>query len=262
MTWFSPWLAEHVAGLSLWISAICTLGLYSILYRENKFYRFIEHIYVGLAMGYLLGTVWNDMLLPKWWQPFWDEGKWWMIFYTIVGLFYYFIFSKKFAWLSRLAIGFFLGVASGRAFQAFVNDVWPQIPTSFKPIIPHGEYTNAAGETVRALNVPDAINNFLFMAILLCVMSYFFFSFEQRNPILKGSAKWGRWLMMFTFGAIFGSTMMARLALLIDRVDFLLNDFGPAIGGPFVMFLILMGLAALVVYLVTRPGAKAENEPG
>ena len=31
--------------------------------------------------------------------------------------------------------------------------------------------------------------------------------------------------MMFAFGAIFGSTVMARMALLIDRVWFLMHDW-------------------------------------
>jgi hypothetical protein len=35
---------------------------------------------------------------------------------------------------------------------------------------------------------------------------------------------------MFAFGAIFGSTIMTRMALLIDRVYFLLHDWLRVIG--------------------------------
>ena len=35
---FSIWLTNHTPSLILWISAICTLGLYSVLYKENKLY--------------------------------------------------------------------------------------------------------------------------------------------------------------------------------------------------------------------------------
>lgn len=177
----------------------------------------------------------------------------------IVGLFYYFVYSQRYIWLARLVIGFILGVTSGRSFQGFVNDYWPQIPTSFKPVIPHGPLTNAAGKAVPALPWPDALNNIIFMVILLCVMSYFFFSFEQKNPVIKRSAQLGRWLMMFTFGAIFGSTIMGRLALMIDRMDFLVNDFGPQVGGPSVMFVVLIGLAGLVLYLSKRASERGEE---
>jgi hypothetical protein len=264
MTWFSPWLEAHTPTLLLWIGAFCTLGIYSILYRENRIYRFFEHIFLGVSTGYMVANTWTDVLLPKWWKPIWDQGHWWLIFATVVGCFYYFIYFPKFNWLARLVIGFFLGITSGLAFQGFVNGVWPQIPASFKPVIPHGEIKDAAGKALApALNGSGAINNILFMLILLTVMSYFFFSFEQKNKLVRGSAQWGRWLLMFAFGAMFGSTVMARLALLIARIDFLLNDFGPVLGGPrtgpILMFVILIALAALILYLTTRQPAEPES---
>ena len=53
-------------------------------------------------------------------------------------------------------------------------------------------------------------------------------------------------------GAIFGATIMARLALLIDRMDFLINDFGSYIGGPAVAFTLLILLTLLVLFLSWR----------
>ena len=270
MTEFSPWLASHLPVLMLWAGALCTLGLYSVLYKENQIYRIFEHIFLGLATGYLLSQTWTDVLLPKWWERMWDKGEWWFIFCLSFGLLYYFIYSKKNSWIARLIIGLFLGVTSGQAFQAYVNDYWPQIPGSFKPIIPHPAYTAnitvegaAKAVPVPALSGSDAINNVIFMVIVVCVLSYFFFSFEQKNPVIKTSARWGRWMMMFTFGAIFGATIMARLALLIDRMDFLINDFGQGVGGaangPKIVFLVLMLLTALALFLALRPGAKQDD---
>ena len=204
-------------------------------------------------MGYLMGNVWTDNLRPKWWIPLWDKGEWWQIGVLIFGLFYYLIFFKKVSWIARLAIGFILGVSSGLAFQGFVNDYWPQIPKSFKPLWPHPAIHDKAGHIVSGLlSVPDVLNNLIFMTILVCVMSYFFFSIEQNSRVLKRSAQAGRWMMMFTFGAIFGSTMMARIALLIDRLDFLINDFGPQIGGQGVMFTLLLVLCGVVIFLARR----------
>ena len=255
------WITEHKDQISLWIGAICTLGFYTVLYKENRIYRLFEHIFLGLATGYLIVTSWNDTLLPKWWIPFWDKGEWWWILPLIAGMLYYFIYSRKYNWMARLVIGFFLGVGSGQAFQGFVNDLWPQISTSFKPLIAHAAIPKSPGHAaIKAVTWPMAINNLIFMVTLLCVMSYFFFSFEQKHPVLKGSAKMGRWLMMFTFGAIFGSTIMARLALLIDRMDYLLNDFGSLVGGRPVMFLILMALTVLLLVLVSRQNRQQAAE--
>lgn len=263
MTWFSPWLSSHAYVITLWIGTLCTLGLYSILYKENEVYRLFEHIYLGLATGFLIANTWTDVLLPKWWTPMWGKGDWpphgrpngeWTwILATVVGLFYYLIYSEKLNWLARVVIGFFLGVASGQQFQTFVNDVWPQVPASFKPLIPHAKTATAA-----ALNVPDAINNLIFVLILLCVMSYFFFSIEHRSKLLKGASKSGRWMLMFAFGAIFGSTIMGRLALLIDRMDFVINIWGGTLTpsspdiGRYMAFGGLFAIVAILLFLAMR----------
>ena len=255
------WLSQHKETLGLWLGAICTLGLYSVLYRENKVYRLFEHIFLGLATGFGIAAAWNDILQSKWWTPMWEKGQWWWVLTLVPGLMYYLIYSQKYNWMARVIIGFFLGVTAGQTFQSFVNDLWPQIQKSFKPIIAHAEIAKTADHAaIKAVTLPIAINNAIFMLTLLCVMSYFFFSFEQKHPVLKVSAKWGRWLMMFAFGAIFGSTIMARLALLIDRMDYLLNDFGPTIGGRGVMFGILMALAIVLLVLVQRQKHQASDE--
>ncbi len=265
---FSTWLTANSNILILWIGTICTLGLYSVLYKENKVFRFFEHLFLGLATGYMIATTWNDVLLPKWWKPFYESGQWWWVFALVVGMLYYLIYSKKNSWYARMVIGLFLGVGAGQQFQIFVNDVWPQIYKSFKPVIPHPLIIATADHpAIKAVPAADAINNLIFMLILLCVMSYFFFSFELKNKALKGSATMGRWLMMFTFGAIFGQTIMGRLALLIDRMDYLMNDFGGAVlggpnKGPTVMFAILMSLTGLVLFLALRkqPPAAGDTE--
>jgi hypothetical protein len=60
-------------------------------------------------------------------------------------------------------------------------------------------------------------------------MTYFFFSFEHNRPGIRQASALGRWLMMVTFGAFFGSTVMARMALLIDRLQFMIHDWYRAV---------------------------------
>ena len=62
------WQIMHPA-LLVTISAILTLGLYSLLYRENKFYRFVEHTFVGLAAGFSMYQIVSEVLYPRWWLP-------------------------------------------------------------------------------------------------------------------------------------------------------------------------------------------------
>ncbi len=76
-------------------------------------------------------------------------------------------------------------------------------------------------------NTPvDYFNNWVFVVALLSVMTYFFFSFRQRTA--KGVSQFsliGRWVLMIGFGAIFGNTIMTRMSFLLDRLQFLVDDW-------------------------------------
>ena len=58
----------------------------------------------------------------------------------------------------------------------------------------------------------------------VCALIYFFFSVPHRGPV-GHLASAGVWVLMVGFGASFGYTVMARLSLLIGRVQFLLGDW-------------------------------------
>jgi hypothetical protein len=73
--------------------------------------------------------------------------------------------------------------------------------------------------------------NWIFAVTLICVMTYFLFSLEHNRPGIRQASMAGRWLMMLCFGAFFGSTIMARMALLVERLQFLIEKWIPAIFG-------------------------------
>ena len=195
----------------VWFAALCTLGLYTILYRENVVFRFFEHIFLGLATGYVIYATWNDTLRPRWWTPMVAEGRWWWAFALPAGLLFYLIYSKRYSWMSRLIFAVFFGFAAGQVFQGFASTYFPLI-------------RSAVNNPILGVPFSTAVNNLLFIVILVSVMTYFFFSFEQRGGVAHVS-RMGRYLLMFAFGAIFGSTIMARMSLLIGRVFFLLDEW-------------------------------------
>lgn len=206
------WLGDGslFRGVEVLVAAACTLGVYSILYRENTVFRFFEHFYVGLAMGYMIFVAWAQVLEPKWWTPMVHEMKWTWALALPAGLLFYLIYSKRYVWMSRLIIMTSLGVASGMVFYSLANAVMPQVWAAVdRPIWSKG--------AVQVSNLISAVT-------LLTVLVYFFFSFEQKSRAVRGAAVTGRWLMMVAFGAMFGATVMARMSLLIGRLQFLLGD--------------------------------------
>jgi hypothetical protein len=233
----------------LGVGAFSTIGLYTILYRENKFYRFFEHLFLGLASGWALVAIWTEALKSLWWDKMLGAtasdgnsaamGYWIYAMLLPIGLMGYTVFSKKHNWMSRIPIGIILGLYSGQQFNAWTNRYIPQIGGTMKSIIPTTNIFSHDGffkPDPNALNPSlgpikgdlygsEAINNVIFIVTVLCVLSYFLFSFEVKSKFIHSTSLAGRWLLMIGFGAIFGTTVMMRFSLLIDRMFFIWIEF-------------------------------------
>ena len=221
-------------------TVIATLGLYTVLYRENKLYRFFEHVFLGLASGWTLVALWTDTLYDAWWLKIVGNGPdkagagavpgyWAYVLLLPVGLMGYLVFSRKHNWISRIPIGIIVGLWSGQQIQIWFTRYGPQISKSLKPIWPNHvdsffvPAVRGGGATPDpgAVYGSDAISNAIYIITFISVLSYFLFSFDVKNKVIKGLSTSGRWLLMVGFGAIFGSTVMMRFSLLIDRMYFI-----------------------------------------
>jgi hypothetical protein len=230
----------------LFCGVVATVGLYTVLYRENKFYRFWEHVFVGLAAGYAILALWSETLKSMWWDQMVGatsgdavpgvvgRGYWLFAILLPIGLMGYFVFSRKHNWLSRIPIGVILGLYAGQQFMAWQHRYVPNIDDTMRPIIPNGGLfkptteglSNAQLADVNAhLYASQALNNIIFVFTVLAVLSYFLFSFDVKSKLVQNSAVAGRWLLMIGFGAIFGSTVMMRFTLVIDRMYFVWIEF-------------------------------------
>ena len=227
---------SHWMLASTVIGGIGTLAIFSFLIKENLFYRAFEHIFIGIAAGIGPVLVLRDFLWPQIVDPMMGSGiteypdgtfsssyqPLYLLYLVpmVLGLLYYCIYSKRYGWLSKLVIGISLGASGALAIRGFFAEVIPQIGSSFKPLLVW------KGGAFQAL---ESFNNFLFVVILLVVLNYFFFTLGRRDSMQGRAAMWGRPLLMVCFGAFFGSTVMARLALLVERVQFISRDWIAAI---------------------------------
>jgi len=202
------------------LACISTLAILSVVYRENAFYRFFEHIFVGVATGFGIFVTWRDAISGNFWQPL-THGAWYVVIPMLVSLLFYTVLIPKYAWMSRFLISVLFGLGAGATFRGFATEVFPQVESSFLSVVPRA----AAGD-VPAVTWGLALNNIVFLGTLICVMVYFFFSFRHENKAIQKTARTGRWLLMIAFGATFGSTVMARFSLLIDRIRYLLDSGG------------------------------------
>ena len=218
------WLASLLTAKSIgiWLAALLTLCIYSFLYRDNPFYRFAEHLFVGISVGYGIVLTIHQGLIPFAWDPLRDAfvEKEWIGLVTIIpiciGILFFARLVPTYAWLIRYPIAILIGVGSGLAIPNVMRaDIFRQV---------HGTLTPFAAIHAGELDPFQIFGVILMLVGVISTLTYFFFSVEHRG-VVGGVSKTGIVFLMIGFGSAFGNTVMGRVSLLIQRVDFLLNDW-------------------------------------
>jgi len=196
----------------VWISSLLTLFIFSFIFRDNPFYRFAEHLFVGTSAGYFIALSYHNVVYPNLIVPLFKEGQFLYVIPLILGILYITRFIPQISWLVRIPIAFLLGWGSGVAIPAALQaDVVKQIQGTMLTRSVFQRWDNGLWATIILIGV---------VATLL----FFFFS-RERKGVIKPIANLGIIFIMLGFGASFGYTVMARISLLIGRFQFLLGDW-------------------------------------
>ncbi len=201
----------------VWIGAILTLAIFSFLYKENPFYRFAEHLYVGIANGYAITFYWHRVLMPSLITRVGAGAtplstKIWLIAIAIIGALYFTRFIPKISWLVRIPIAIALGYSCGASIPRAID----------AELIRQAKATIITRATFA--NWQTGLWAVVILLGVLATISYFFFSTERKG-VLKPLSYTGIIFIMVGFGASFGYTVMARISLFIGRLQFLLADW-------------------------------------
>lgn len=238
--------------LSVWIAAFLTLAIFSFLIQDNPVYKFAEQLLVGVSAGYMFIINAANSLIPNGVQPIIDSTKTlfsgnfsgetiWIFFSAALpvtlGLLIITRFIPKIGWLSRWPIGFYFGTANGLFLAALMQAyILAQIHGTFVT-----EGINGPEPVFALAYVGELFSNFtwdglihvisgpLMIVGVIATLTYFFFS-KEHTGVIGGVAKVGIVFLMIGFGASFGYTVMARVSLLIGRMQFILEDWLGLIG--------------------------------
>jgi hypothetical protein len=202
----------------IWISALMSLAIFSFLYRDNPFYRFAEHIFVGVANGWAVTFYWHNVLVPSLFDPLFRQGQLYYILPFVVGMLYFTRFIPRVSWLVRIPIGLYMGYYVGVSIPATIQAY----------IVKQVQGTVLTPQNFQAWGAGNMgiVWSIILLVGVLCTLSYFFFSKEHKGA-LGVAARAGIIFVMVGFGAAFGYTVMARISLLIGRLQFIL---GPWLG--------------------------------
>jgi len=197
--------------LQIWVAAFFTLAIFSFLYKDNPFFKLAEHVFAGLSAGYYVGLVWKSIILQQLWYPM-MAGEWLLVFPAMLGALMFARLVPKISWVSRVSLAFVMGTTAGVFLVSQLNGmILPQMQATMLPLV----LSEGADATLMALVMVIGV---------ISTLIYFYFS-KEHTGALGVTAKVGVWFIMIAFGAHFGYTVMARVSLLIGRVNFLYEDW-------------------------------------
>lgn len=229
-------------GFLITFSAFLTLAIMSFLYQDNPFYKFAEHLFVGVSAAFwmCLGfwtTIVQNLIprlstgLAEWFMVPPQRGSWDFFFYipVILGILLLMRLSPKGGWISRWPLAFIVGTTAGLNFVRYLrSDFIKQISSTFVPLL--GTRWEGFGPFLSNLDLSSSgqlvvmAGNWVIFLGVFCGLIYFFFSKEHKGVFGVGS-RIGIWILMVTFGASFGYTVMGRISLLVGRITFLFRDW-------------------------------------
>jgi hypothetical protein len=219
---------ETLQTMEIWIGALLTLMIFSFLYKDNPFYKFAEHLFVGVSAAYWMSQAFWATLMPNLFGKLYPPmvafalpgmqdatPDWYKLIPLVFGLLLLTRLIPPIAHLSRMAMGLVIGFAAGTNLTRYLqSDFVAQIDHTMRPLI----------VMEGGFNLGATISSLVLVGGVVSGLVYFFFS-KEHSGITGRISRMGIWVLMVAFGAAFGYTVMARISLLTGRMRFLGDDW-------------------------------------
>ncbi|HOX26531.1 MAG TPA: hypothetical protein PLL30_08105 [Candidatus Krumholzibacteria bacterium] len=218
------------SSLEVWIAAALSLMVLSFLWRDNPAYKFAEHLFVGVSAGYWMvmgfwSTLWPNAvvkLVPSAARLTEPAGpvparEPLVLVPLVLGILMLLRLWPRLSWLARWPTAFAVGTTLGYNLVRYVrSDFLAQIHATVAP----GLLVTSGG----AVNWVATCNQWLIVAGTASGVVYF--TYTRGGAGLRGGvARGGLVVLMVAFGASFAYAVMARVAVLVGRLQFLLGDW-------------------------------------
>jgi hypothetical protein len=122
----------EIAGY--WLGIFLTFCILSFLYKDNPFYKFSEHLFIGVSIGYIIVEQYFSTLHPFLVEKLAD-GVWLAVIPLLLCLMMFTkAVSKRLAWLSRYPLAFFVALYAGFAIKTVQADLGAQMKLSMQDL--------------------------------------------------------------------------------------------------------------------------------
>ncbi|MEN0064432.1 MAG: hypothetical protein AAGA48_19955 [Myxococcota bacterium] len=252
---------EVLTLLGAWLSIFLTLCIFSYLYADNPLYKIAEHLFLGVSIGIGVVQQFYNAFKPNLLDKLADGNLISLFPLLLCILLFLKVGGRSVAWMARLPIAFlvaaYAGVKlTGEASGSLMRQVAETMPNLRVVYEMHGLVDPSADYA----GVLSSI--FLVVGLAACLLHFYFSA--PHSPVMRGISRFGVLVLMLSFGASFGFTVMGRISLAIGRAQEL---FGSNLNAAELervqpLQVTLVSLAIIIVVLVVWQrfeGAKAED---
>lgn len=197
-----------MSQIELFLAGLVTIAIWSFLFKDNPVYRVVEYAYVGAGSANLIVTTWQSYLKPTLTQDIGRDGKYILLIPLLIGGLAYLRLLPKLAAWSRIPVALWVGIGSGYVLAYQPAPLIGQITSSFMKL--------------------NSVDNIVFTVFFLATMAFFVFTIGESSKgwkVYRPASYVGRIAIMVGLGAAFGNTVMARMSLLLGRIQFVLIDW-------------------------------------
>jgi len=244
---------SNLAGV--WVSIFLTLAIFSFLYEDNPIYKLAEHIFLGISIAIGATEIYFGVFKPNLIDKL-AEGRLLSIIPLMLLVMLLLKVTKKLDYMAKVPIAFIVAAFAGVKLTGEANanlmtqvaQTMPDLPAVYEE---HGIWSwDADGAGVFS-------SIFLVLGLCACLL-HFYFSARQTKSMAVVS-KVGIIVLMLSFGASFGYTVMGRISLAIGRAQELLGLDKPPIemtigagGDPInrMSLVRMMSLTTLIIIIV------------
>jgi hypothetical protein len=210
-----------------WIGAILglclSLGVFSYLLGDNRIFRLVIHIFIGITTALVVAASWYSIILPQLIQPILSGNDIWsplILAGFVLGVLLLLKVSPRTSWVGIPVMGFLVGVGAATVIGgAVLGTVFPQVAASIRL------YDFLKISTWNAQAWVAFADASLILIGTLATLLYFQFYIRKPAGAPASNTQWmktlgliGQGFIAVTLGAIFAGVYSAAVAALVGRL--------------------------------------------
>ena len=209
----------------LWmlVSFILTVMVFSYLFGDNVFFRFVSALFIGASTGYFCVILVFQVVLPRLVAPIINGSVITLIPLLLSGLLLLKL-SPKLAKYGNIPMAYLVGTGAAVAIGgAVLGTLFGQIKGA---LIAFDSLQQASGISPLFLILEGAV------MLLGTIATLVYFSFGAKNNPQKGQQRgwitsffaWiGQFFIAITLGAVFAGVLTTAITALVERSDFIVQ---------------------------------------